>query len=221
MSPLHGSICPLKKPLPVPAGVAVSPNHVLLCNVSPPSQGSRSSVYSLPRRTLPSLPAVPFPPPLGPKNELSKALCTAIYGRKSPSDVIHTLTLSTTPYQFVVSTLYGALSIMEASTFGLPGMWMDEMLGVITEVYLYVSLGMCFLVRSTYLLLCCRARAHHTEASDLKDSLNAKWKATHNVCSIAALFSAFANCKDNDVYDLGTCPLPTHRAQLDRNLVVP
>lgn len=121
----------------VPSGIAVSPNNILLCSILPHGQGSRISVYTLPKRNLHSVPTVLFPSPVSnSRDELSKALCAAIYGRRSPSDVIHSLTLATTPYQTAVNTVYGALTILETNTFGLTGMWMDEIIGTITEVYL-------------------------------------------------------------------------------------
>ncbi|KAJ3490206.1 hypothetical protein NLI96_g1591 [Meripilus lineatus] len=167
----------------VPSGIAVSPNNILLCSILPHGQGSRISVYTLPKRNLHSVPTVLFPSPVSnSRDELSKALCAAIYGRRSPSDVIHSLTLATTPYQTAVNTVYGALTILETNTFGLTGMWMDEIIGTITEVYL--------------------GRANHMKPSDMKDTLHARWKAAHKACSIAALGSAFANCKDGDNYDL-------------------
>ena len=53
----------------------------------------------------------------------------------SPSDVIHALAMPTLPIEVTVSTLYHALTTMEADSYGLMEMWTGEFLGVATEVY--------------------------------------------------------------------------------------
>lgn len=62
---------------------------------------------------------------------------------------------------------------------------------------------LCLRARIFSQLLILSGRANHMKPSDMKDTLHARWKAAHKACSIAALGSAFANCKDGDNYDLG------------------
>lgn len=43
--------------------------------------------------------------------------------------------MQVTPLDTVFNTLYGALSILETHSFGHRDMWIDEILGVATEIY--------------------------------------------------------------------------------------
>lgn len=65
-----------------------------------------------------------------------RLLTQAICARNSPSDIIHVLAASNVTLDTVASTLYGAFSVLEASGVGLSDMWVEEILGVVTEVYL-------------------------------------------------------------------------------------
>lgn len=67
---------------------------------------------------------------------MARALISAILTRRSPSDVIHSLSSSTVSFETVAITLLQALSTLEAYPYGLSSMWQEELLGVVTEVYL-------------------------------------------------------------------------------------
>ncbi|KAL4251734.1 hypothetical protein ABKN59_004474 [Abortiporus biennis] len=166
----------------VPAGVVCSPNTALLCTVSS-TAGARLSVHSIPRLSSHSgTITTKFSSPSTPKASLPKAICAALYSRKSPCDVIHALTLKSTPIHTVISAIHSSISIMESNPYGLPEVWFDELLGIITEVYL--------------------GRARHANSDEEKEEFTSKWKAVHNICSVATLCSAFDECREGDAYDL-------------------
>lgn len=48
-----------------------------------------------------------------------------------------------------------------------------------------------------------RARSRTEEDETSKRALAARWKTAHDMCSVAALNSAFEDCRDGDGYDLG------------------
>lgn len=119
--------------------------------------------------------------------------------RESPSDIIHILSQPSTSLQSVVAALYHTLCTLAANAHGLAEMWLIEMLGVITEVYLYVSH-----LSVTWHLSCFlyRGRARYSQGPD-KYSIEAQWKTAHDICSIEALNIAFEDCREGDSYDLG------------------
>lgn len=113
----------------VPGGVTVSPNGILVCSISPSLLSARTVVHALPRQSH-SSPGGP------PKRDLARALVSAILSRKSPSDIIHTLSSQITPLDVMFGTLYNSLNILEVHSPGAMDMWMEEMLGVVAEVFL-------------------------------------------------------------------------------------
>ncbi|THH26462.1 hypothetical protein EUX98_g7717 [Antrodiella citrinella] len=164
-----------------PAGVAISQNRALVCCMSPSNAPSaRTSVHPLPRRRA-GLVVPASTVQETPKGDLSRALCLALMSRESPSDIIHVLTLPSTSLHNAVTTLYNTLCILAANANGLAEMWLVEMLGVITEVYL--------------------GKARYSQGTE-KANLTAQWKTAHDVCSMEALNTAFEDCQDGDAYDL-------------------
>ncbi|KAI0689786.1 hypothetical protein BC835DRAFT_1367462 [Cytidiella melzeri] len=160
----------------IPIGIALSQNHALLCSTSPSSAASsyRLSIHPLPHR---------HQAPTQLRSDLSCILAQAIFTRMSPSDVIHALTNNSVPLETVTSTLLSAASVLEVNPVGLSELWIDEILGVATEVYLT------------------RAKSNRNEAE--QDALTEHWKTAHDICSVRALSSAFEDCKGiNNTYDL-------------------
>ena len=43
-------------------------------------------------------------------------------------------------HETITNTLYSAASVLDANAMGLNEMWLDEILGVATEVYMYAYL---------------------------------------------------------------------------------
>ena len=114
----------------VPAGIAISPNRALLVSVSPLVRHStRTTAHSLPRQQHSSDNGLS-------RNDLSCALVSSILSRKSPSDIVHALATQVNSMEAVLTTLYSSLNILEAYSPNLQDMWIEEMLGIATEVYL-------------------------------------------------------------------------------------
>ena len=67
------------------------------------------------------------------RSELSRTLVAAIYSKKSPSDVIHVLTRLSA--ETATTVLYEAAAIFETYPYGMPQVWIDEFLGIVTELY--------------------------------------------------------------------------------------
>ncbi|EKM55338.1 uncharacterized protein PHACADRAFT_255893 [Phanerochaete carnosa HHB-10118-sp] len=166
----------------IPEGIAVSPNQTFICGLSPTlamNQGPRISVQPIPHPLPPSQGSLTSSPG---RHELSRALISALFSRRSPSDVIRALSASAVPLSAIETVLLEAVAALETSANGLQQTWYDEFLGVITEVYL------------------ARSRTEDDETS--KRALTARWRTAHDMCSVAAFNSAFEDCKDGDNYDL-------------------
>ncbi|TCD64663.1 60S ribosomal protein L7 [Steccherinum ochraceum] len=164
----------------VPAGIAVSQNRALVCFMSASAAlGARTAVHLLPRRLINSVPSSNVPEV--PKGDLSRALCLALMSRESPSDIIHILSLPSTSLPTAATTIYHTLCTLAANANGLAEIWLIEVLGVITEVYL--------------------GKARYSAGPE-KEHLTAQWKAAHDICSIEALNTAFEDCREADAYDL-------------------
>lgn len=73
-----------------------------------------------------------------PRTEISRLLVQSICSRESPSDVIRVLTERSASLETTVGALYNAAAVLDTFPVGLSEMWLDEILGVATEVYLYV-----------------------------------------------------------------------------------
>jgi len=140
---------------------------------------ARTSVHPLPRRRPGVVPASTILEI--PKGDLSRSLSLALMSRESPSDIIHVLSLPSTSMTSAVTTLYNTWCLLAANANGLAEMWLVEMLGVITEVYL--------------------GKARYSQGVE-KANLAAQWKTAHDACSLEALNTAFEDCRDGDAYDL-------------------
>ena len=92
------------------------------------------------------------------------------------------------------------LTTLETSNNGLQQTWYNELLGVITEVYLYVAFAFVY---PNAIDIFVRARSRIEEDEQTRNVLTARWKTAHDLCSIVALNSAFEDCRDDDSYDLG------------------
>lgn len=133
----------------VPVSVAASPNQIFICSTSPSAvQGLRTSVHTSPHRRSPSTALQSL------RNDLTRALLSAIYSRRSPSDVIHVLSAPSMQMDAVALVLYEALSVLEANTYGLLHLWHQDFLGVATEVYLFVFSRRCITIFADALLQC-------------------------------------------------------------------
>ncbi|GJE87143.1 hypothetical protein PsYK624_032260 [Phanerochaete sordida] len=166
----------------VPVGISVSPNQTYICSISStPSilQGPRVSVQPIPHSLPPTQGSLVSTPG---RHELSRALISAILSRRSPSDVIRSLSPPMVLIPAVEMILFETATALEACTNGLQQAWYDELLGVMTEIYL------------------ARSQAEDEESS--KRALTARWKTAHDMCSVVALNSAFDDCRDGDAYDL-------------------
>lgn len=62
-----------------------------------------------------------------------------MYKRTTPSDIIHALSLPTTPIKHAEDALDGVLQIFEHYSSGLGDYWMFELVGIAVAVYRYVS----------------------------------------------------------------------------------
>ncbi|KXN86898.1 hypothetical protein AN958_09493 [Leucoagaricus sp. SymC.cos] len=118
---------------------------------------------------------LPIPPLVYP-------LVLSLLSRRSPADICHSLSLSSTSLEDVVSTLSGALTVLDANNNGLKHGSTWDMLGVVIEVY--------------------RKRAMLAKDPELKEQLATKWRTAHDMCSVAACNMVFGNCADGDTYDL-------------------
>lgn len=102
----------------------------------------------------------------------------------------------------LVSTLHGALAILEAHPFGLSECWLDDVLGIVVEVYLYVwSLFVIFLGWKFNSSIRTRAKASTKEADKIR--LAEQWQTVHDICSVSALNLAFEECREDKLYDIG------------------
>ncbi|OCH92234.1 hypothetical protein OBBRIDRAFT_773705 [Obba rivulosa] len=160
-----------------PLNVAISPNHTLLCSITPASLGIQISIHPVPHRRPISLAT-----PRHPQPDLSRSLVHAIRARYSPSDVIRALSQPTAPLEAVTQTLYHTLTLLSAESFGLSEAWTVEVLGAATEVYL--------------------SRAKRAESEEEQDNLTRRWGVVHDICSLSACCTAFEDCQDGDKYDL-------------------
>ncbi|CAL1704650.1 unnamed protein product [Somion occarium] len=159
----------------VPAGLATSPNNVLLC-MSSFTPEPRVAIHALPRRK-------PIPGPNAESRaDLARFLAAAVLAHSSLSDIVSLLISNSSPDGLLSSSLVGAMAILENNSFGLSDVWLYEVLGVATEI----------------------ARGKYLKAPDSAEKalLEAQWTSLHDMCSVATLETAFSDCRDGDSYDL-------------------
>ncbi|KAL6305250.1 hypothetical protein BKA93DRAFT_845915 [Sparassis latifolia] len=172
--------------MPVPVNAAISPNSVLLCTLPSSSfLGTPVSIHSLPPYLPPTASQSKTAPSiLGLTSDLELPSCivASIRSRKSPSDIIHSLSTSLASVDMLSSTLHGAASILDSDSFGLSEMWLKDTFGIATEVYL--------------------TKSRRTNVDAEKIDLIARWKAAHDACSLTACCSAFEECQELVGYDL-------------------
>jgi len=63
------------------------------------------------------------------------ALISAIWSKRTVSDVAHQLSLGSISVQEVESVLYEVLEALESHDYGLRDVWFHEYLGMLLEVY--------------------------------------------------------------------------------------
>ncbi|KAK7693491.1 hypothetical protein QCA50_003059 [Cerrena zonata] len=160
----------------LPTCYAISPNSLLLIN----SPSESRTLSHLPRRNHASL-----PPPTQGSNismDLGRSLAASVFARKSSVDVIDVLTAKSTSEGVQETALAIAIALIEGNAGGLGDMWMHELLGVLTEV--------------------ARTKLQRTKEPAEKAVLKAQWTTVHDMCSIAVINTAFADCREGDSYDL-------------------
>ncbi|KAI0082625.1 hypothetical protein K474DRAFT_1654738 [Panus rudis PR-1116 ss-1] len=163
----------------VPSSVVLSPNQALLCIV-PSSPNARLSFHLLPKPQVAQSSNAAAAPAI--TREYYKSLSAAIYSRNSPSDLVHTLIRLPGPPNVVSNVLYNVISILESNSFGLSEMWLEEILGLATEIY--------------------RGRAEQATDEAEKALLTQQWRTAYDICSMSSLNSAFADCLEDGSYDL-------------------
>ncbi|KAI0054153.1 hypothetical protein FA95DRAFT_1480491 [Auriscalpium vulgare] len=157
----------------VPFNVALSPNGVLLCTVSPSSLlPAHVAVHPLPRLILSD-----------PSGALLASgdvptLVSAIRSRQTVADIIHRLSLPSTPLAEVEDVLFRAISGLEGRDDGLRSLRLHDFLGVLVEVY--------------------RTRAQRVHNDVEKEELTVRWKTAQDLCSLMACHGAFDDCENGD-----------------------
>ncbi|KAI0322194.1 hypothetical protein OF83DRAFT_1094908, partial [Amylostereum chailletii] len=158
----------------LPFSIATSPNGVLACSISSTSCLSTSvSIHSFPRLS----PHDPF----GLQDEID-SLVASLRSRKSPSDIVHHLSLPLRPILHVESVLLGVLAALETANDGLRDVWLLDLFGVIIEVY--------------------RSRSSRVETDAEKYELHGRWKTALDLCTMHACHDAFVSCKERENGDL-------------------
>lgn len=166
----------------IPVGIAASPNQIYICGLSPSSsvlQGSRVSIQPIPHPSASNQNILTSTPG---RHELSRALISSLFSRRAPSDVVRALSASTISTSTLETVLFEAATALEMGANGVLATWYDELLGVLTELYL------------------ARSRTEQDEVS--QRTFAARWRTAHDMCSVMALNSAFEDCRDGDSYDL-------------------
>ncbi|KAI0065405.1 hypothetical protein BV25DRAFT_1906053 [Artomyces pyxidatus] len=166
-----------------PCNVALSPNGGLLCTVSPsPLSPSRITIHPLPtyKPADPSSTAdlkttISLPGDVA-------VLISAMRSRRSLSDVVHRLSLPSTPLQEVEHQLLRTLIQLEEHDDGLRNLWLHDFFGLLVETY--------------------RSRALRSQNDADKEMLLVRSKVAHDLCSIMACHRAFEDCKDGENSDL-------------------
>ncbi|KIY72204.1 hypothetical protein CYLTODRAFT_418183 [Cylindrobasidium torrendii FP15055 ss-10] len=111
---------------------------------------------------------------------LAVGLASAILSRRETTDFVHVLSLPSLSLGDFVNIVYHTLSILEKQKRS--GVVIRLTIGVCLEVY--------------------RNRARTAKGTE-KESLDARWRSAHDLCSLIACNSAFDDCRDADGPDLG------------------
>jgi hypothetical protein len=158
-----------------PHGVALSPNAVLFCTVSPSTvSNSRLSIHAMPKKTLKDATVLEHRP----VSDLASVLVSAIRFKRTISDVAHQLSLSSISAPEVENVLYNVLEALETQDDGLRDVWVQEFFGVLVEVY--------------------RLKGDRAQKSLEKDDFRTRWKTMLDLCSVIACHSAFEDCMEGD-----------------------
>ncbi|KAF8910993.1 hypothetical protein CPB84DRAFT_1701767 [Gymnopilus junonius] len=156
----------------LPLFACLSPNRRLFFTLSSSLCQNQAAVYALP---LPENPEVSG-------TRLPLALATAILGRLSTADLIHTLCSPHMAITDAAGVLCQTLDILHKFNDDSPNDYSWEILGLATEVY--------------------RAKALHAKNEEEADNLRNRWKTAQDICILAAYNLAFENCRESDNYDL-------------------
>jgi len=118
-----------------PVSVTLSPNASLLCALSQSTKSttatSRLTVHSTPKRLANDRAVVEHPR----IPDFVSTLLSAIRSKRTISDVVHQLSLSSVSVQEVESVLFEVLQALESHDYGLRDVWFHEFLGILLEVY--------------------------------------------------------------------------------------
>ncbi|THH20782.1 hypothetical protein EW146_g628 [Bondarzewia mesenterica] len=163
---------------------SLSPNGVLLCTLSPPLRfPAKISIEPVPRLYSDEILG---PSAIGrghaPIPQDAYVLVSAMHARGSLSDIVHHLSLASTPLGHAEDVLRGTLTLLEQRDDSLHRHWLSSYLGLVLEVY--------------------RSRAGRTDDLTLRDELDARHRTAQNLCSVIACHNAFEDCRDGELYDL-------------------
>ncbi|KAI9466307.1 hypothetical protein BJY52DRAFT_347684 [Lactarius psammicola] len=162
-------------PVYPPHSVALSPNAVLFCMISPSTViTSRLSIHAMPKKTLKGVTVLERRP----VSDFASVLVSAIQFKRTISDVAHQLSLSSINTQEVENVLYNALEALETQDDGLRDVWVQEFFGILVEVY--------------------RLKGERAQKAVEKDNFRIRWKTMQDLCSVIACHSAFEDCMDGD-----------------------
>ncbi|KAH0583791.1 hypothetical protein H2248_009394 [Termitomyces sp. 'cryptogamus'] len=160
----------------VPLNAVLSPNGVVLATISSSLWPLRTSVQSVPQiRALLDTPEHRLLP-------LAPSLAESIISGRASTDISHLLSLSSTPFEDTLETIYQADKILDDQSSDFSHSSTLGVLGTMIEIY--------------------RKRAMAAKGSTSTEDLTARWKTAHELCSLVACNQAFDDCKEGDTYDL-------------------
>ena len=199
--------------LPAPHSVALSPNAILFCMVSPSTVStSRLSIHAMPKKTLKDVTGTHFHFTISFQclphivlehravSDLASVLVSAIRFKRTISDIAHQLSLSSISAQEVENVLYNVLEALETQDDGLRDVWVQEFFGILVEVYRYD-----YLLQRVYESNSGRSKCDRAQKALEKENLRIRWKTMLDLCSVIACHSAFEDCMDGDSIGLGMC----------------
>ncbi|KAI0006126.1 hypothetical protein BJV74DRAFT_22263 [Russula compacta] len=158
-----------------PVNVALSPNAALLCVVSQSTTtASKLTVHTIPKKFMSGNSVVEHPR----IPDFVSALVSAIWSKRTVSDVAHQLSLSSFSVQDVEGLLCEVLEELESHDYGLRDVWFHEFLGMLLEVY--------------------RLKGEKMLKKIDKEDFATRWKTIRDLCSVIACRSAFEDCMDSD-----------------------
>lgn len=158
-----------------PHSIALSPNAVLFCMVSPSTvTTSRLSIHAMPKKTPKDATMLERRP----VSDFASVLVSAIRFKRTISDIAHQLSLSSISAQEVENVLYDVLEALETQDDGLRDVWVQEFFGILVEVY--------------------RLKGERAQKALEKEDFTIRWKTMLDFCSVVACHSAFEDCMDGD-----------------------